>query len=197
MTIEHTDGITRVLYAGASLVSTDWDGKIHVQGPNEASYSLPAPILDAVSLDDKIVAGCLDNSIHSISLESETKTVIGHANGSVKCLAASSPSTIYAGTWAKELSAWDLRDSAKCVQKVELPQKVFSMDIHENTLLVAMSNRLIYLYDRRNLDKPLQVGLIQLISIFIYFSGKREFSQVHDAMCSIHAEWPGYSSSLT
>jgi cell cycle arrest protein BUB3 len=159
MTIEHSDGITRVLYCGASLVSTDWDGVIKVQAPNEATYTLDAPILDAVSLDDKIVAGCLNNSIYSVSLESETKTLIGHATGSVKALAASSPSTIYAGTWGKELSAWDLRENAKCVQKVELPQKVFSMDIHENTLLVACSNRLIYLYDRRTLHKPIQVGI--------------------------------------
>lgn len=39
---------------------------------------------------------------------------------------------------------------------IELPGKVYSMDVSQNILVVAMSDRLIWIYDTRRLDAPLQ-----------------------------------------
>lgn len=42
------------------------------------------------------------------------------------------------------------------VARVELPGKVYSMDVCHNTLVVAMSDRHIWIFDTRNLGEPMQ-----------------------------------------
>ena len=62
---------------------------------------------------------------------------------------------LYTGSWDKTLRVWDER-STEAVQKHDLPQKVFSMDVSNNRLVVAMANRQIFVYDIRNMTEPWQ-----------------------------------------
>ena len=39
---------------------------------------------------------------------------------------------------------------------IPVPEKIFTMDIHDHTLVVGMANRLNYVYDIRKLDEPIQ-----------------------------------------
>src|SRR5579859_6568618 len=39
---------------------------------------------------------------------------------------------------------------------IPVPEKVFTMDIHEHTLIVGMANRLNYVFDVRKMDEPIQ-----------------------------------------
>lgn len=64
--------------------------------------------------------------------------------------------SVYSGSWDKTLRVWDSRSSEAQQLKHNLPEKVFSMDINNNRLVVAMANRQIHVYDIRNMDKPEQ-----------------------------------------
>jgi cell cycle arrest protein BUB3 len=59
-----------------------------------------------------------------------------------------SGNTIISGSWDKTIRVHDT--------VIPVPEKIFTMDVHENTLIVGMANRLIHIYDLRKLDEPLQ-----------------------------------------
>ena len=157
MLASHSDGLTRVFFLEDRLVSVGWSGDVLIDSTSRAQCD--SAILDAVGAGNQIVAGCLDNSLRLVSPETGTCTTFGKADGAVKAVVTADEHTVYTGTWGKQLAAWDLRSGSNASPSdfVDVPQKIFSMDVHDNTLLVAMANRLIYLYDRRDLSKPLQV----------------------------------------
>lgn len=64
---------------------------------------------------------------------------------------------IATGSWDKSVKLWDLRHQADTPATV-LPQndKVFSMDISGNMLVVALAGRTIQIYDTRNTSEPYQ-----------------------------------------
>lgn len=66
------------------------------------------------------------------------------------------PDSVYSGSWDKTLRVWDSRSNEAQQLKHHLPEKVFSMDLNNNRLVVAMANRQIHVYDIRNMDKPEQ-----------------------------------------
>jgi cell cycle arrest protein BUB3 len=64
--------------------------------------------------------------------------------------------SLYTGSWDATIQVWDPRSQAS-QQTVNLPDKVFSMDLLNNKLAVAMAGRRIHIYDVRNMSQPWQV----------------------------------------
>jgi hypothetical protein len=64
--------------------------------------------------------------------------------------------TVISGSWDKTIRVHST-SPGKSSQIISVPEKIFSMDIHEYTLLVGMANRLNYVYDIRKLDVPVQL----------------------------------------
>jgi hypothetical protein len=63
--------------------------------------------------------------------------------------------SIISGSWDKTIRVFSPTD-AKANTVIPVPEKVFTMDIHEYTLVVGMSGRLNYIFDIRMLDEPIQ-----------------------------------------
>lgn len=96
----------------------------------------------------------------------------GQHDDAIKAIAHCSDSgLLFSGSWDKTVGVWDERaqtptlamasatsTSTPPVHSLALPDKVYSMDMNEQThlLLVATASRHIYLYDTRNLHQPLQ-----------------------------------------
>ncbi len=59
----------------------------------------------------------------------------------------------FTGSWDCTAAAWDGNGR---VARMPLPGKVYSMDCVGNHLVVAMSDRLINVYDTRRIDEPIQ-----------------------------------------
>ncbi len=59
------------------------------------------------------------------------------------------------GSWDRTLGCWDHRTSSR-VSAVDLPGKVYSMDLRQSTLVVGMADRHIWIFDTRRLDSPIQ-----------------------------------------
>ncbi|CAO3595864.1 unnamed protein product [Absidia cylindrospora] len=57
----------------------------------------------------------------------------------------------------KWVCMWDTREKGHLAGKHSLPHKVYSMDLRDNTLAVALSHDRIYVYDIRNMDTPWKV----------------------------------------
>src|SRR5277367_5716077 len=63
--------------------------------------------------------------------------------------------SIISGSWDKTFRLHSPQ-SGSSPTIIPVPEKIFTMDVHENTLVIGMSNRLNYIYDLRKLDEPLQ-----------------------------------------
>lgn len=63
--------------------------------------------------------------------------------------------SIISGSWDKTFRIHSPQ-SGTSPTIIPVPEKIFTMDVHENTLVIGMSNRLNYIYDLRKLDEPLQ-----------------------------------------
>lgn len=59
------------------------------------------------------------------------------------------------GSWDKTLRFWDAR-SHSASASVRLPGKVYGMDCGGSVLVVAMSDRLVSIYDTRHVAEPVQ-----------------------------------------
>ncbi|KAG4086608.1 hypothetical protein H8356DRAFT_1282094 [Neocallimastix lanati (nom. inval.)] len=56
----------------------------------------------------------------------------------------------------KSIDLWDQRSSIPCVGKFSQPEKVYTLDVVNNILVVGMAARQIYIYDIRNLSEAMQ-----------------------------------------
>lgn len=63
---------------------------------------------------------------------------------------------VYTGSWDKTLRVWDPQNSAE-IHRLELNRKVFSMDLRDEKLAVALSDRKTHIYDIRNMTSTWQI----------------------------------------
>ncbi|KAL0566907.1 mitotic spindle checkpoint protein Bub3 [Marasmius crinis-equi] len=60
------------------------------------------------------------------------------------------------GSWDRSLRFFDPRSSTAQISSHETPERIYKMDIVNNTLVVAMASRLFNIYDVRKMDMPAQ-----------------------------------------
>lgn len=64
-------------------------------------------------------------------------------------------SSLVSGGWDKIMKVWDLR-AGKSTHAVHLPDKIFTMAVCANRIVVGTANRHVCVYDVRNLSEPEQ-----------------------------------------
>ncbi|KAG5349893.1 hypothetical protein C0989_001379 [Termitomyces sp. Mn162] len=60
------------------------------------------------------------------------------------------------GSWDRTLRFWDSRASSPQQSSHDTPERVYQIDLVNNTLVVAMASRLFNIYDIRKVDAPLR-----------------------------------------
>jgi hypothetical protein len=60
------------------------------------------------------------------------------------------------GSWDQTLRFWDPRSPSPQQSSHETPERVYQIDLVNNTLVVAMASRLFNIYDIRKMDSPAQ-----------------------------------------
>jgi cell cycle arrest protein BUB3 len=63
---------------------------------------------------------------------------------------------VYSGSWDKYVGVWDPRAREKCIGKYLQADKILSMDIAKDKLVIGMGHRHVYIYDTRNMKETLQ-----------------------------------------
>ncbi|KAG2193985.1 hypothetical protein INT47_000773 [Mucor saturninus] len=159
-----TDGISQVCfspYDNNLLLVSSWDKSLRLYNADTKQllekFETEAAILSCCFGDDDMVYfGGLHCRLQSINLKTKQRSTIGPHAQPISCVCYS-PLTkrVYTGSWDKTLCAWNPM-AGKLDTKTELGQKVFSMDINEYKLAIALGDRKTLIYDIRDLSKPWQ-----------------------------------------
>ncbi|KAH6905730.1 WD40 repeat-containing protein [Coprinopsis sp. MPI-PUGE-AT-0042] len=104
-------------------------------------------------------SGGLDTSVRELDLNNEKITHLGKHDDSVSSMAwGKDLNGLVTGSWDRTIRFWDPRSSSASYEtaKHATPERIYSMDIVNHMLVVAMASRLFHIYDVRNMAKPMQ-----------------------------------------
>ncbi|KAG6856669.1 hypothetical protein H0H87_002046 [Tephrocybe sp. NHM501043] len=124
----------------------------------KAKFEHRAPVLASCFSDaSHAFSGGLDTSVRELDLATENMRNLGAHNDAISTMAYFRESNmLITGSWDRTLRFWDSRSSSPQQSSHETPERVYQMDIVNNTLVVAMASRLFNIYDVRKMDAPLQ-----------------------------------------
>ena len=143
------------------LLCSSWDKSVTLYQDTDTIYSYQhkAPVLDCCFSSDstKIYSVGLDRTLKAVSIETQTENLLGTHEDGISCVATdSSQELIVTGSWDSSVKLWDQRIENPLINNLEQQGKVFSLDIFENMLVVALSGRQIQIYDLRNTRETYQ-----------------------------------------
>ncbi|TEB21248.1 WD40 repeat-like protein [Coprinellus micaceus] len=104
-------------------------------------------------------SGGLDTGVRELDLSTEKITHLGtHADSVSAMVFAPHVSALVSGSWDRSVRFWDGRAPSGSAEtsKTDTPERVYALDVVQNTLVVAMASRLFHIYDVRNMRVPSQ-----------------------------------------
>lgn len=155
--------------SGPILLATSWDAQLRIydarpgQGNLHASIKYKAPVLDSCwdsgRGNSTAYVGGMERRVYAVDVEQGKTQPIGkdHNQAIKSVIHHAETCSVISGSWDKTLQQADTRSLPTESKTYELPGKVFTMDATDRHLVVGMSNRLVYIYDMRNMEAgPIQ-----------------------------------------
>ncbi|KAJ3052870.1 hypothetical protein HK097_005491 [Rhizophlyctis rosea] len=161
-----SDGISSVEYSPtdpALLLVGSWDKSVSLYDAevNELKWKVAqkAVVLDVFwsSQDQAVFTGGLDTKLRSYDVHGSSEKVLGSHTKAIRCVTYSSEiQAVITGSWDNDVKLWDPRSATAETGRHTQPDKVFSLDVTHNKLVVATANRHTLIYDLRNMKETLQ-----------------------------------------
>lgn len=149
-------------YNPAYLLASSWDGHLRLFDVNSHAivrdFAERTPILDALFITESlVVSASIDGGLRYYDLQSggmQHKQIVHQQ--AIRSLAYSSThNMLVAGSWDKSISIHRVgKPDLGCIV-LQLLEKVFAMSANAEHLVVAMSNRQVYIYALSQLDEAL------------------------------------------
>lgn len=101
----------------------------------------------------------MERRVYAVDVEHGKTQAIGNDHGlAIKSVVHhAGTSSVISGSWDKTLQQTDTRAMSGESRSYQLPAKLFTMDATDRHLVVGMADRLVYIYDLRNMDAgPIQ-----------------------------------------
>ncbi|XP_055381365.1 mitotic checkpoint protein BUB3 [Condylostylus longicornis] len=157
-----SDVISAVKFAPGTnqfLIASSWDCTVRlydvVNNIMRQKYMHDAPVLD-VAFQDPVhtISGGMDNQLKLFDMNTHGEYILGSHEATIKCVEyASQINGILSGSWDKTMKLWDSRDK-QCVGTYEQSNgKVYSMDVNDEKVVVATSDRKVIIWDLRNMSQ--------------------------------------------
>ncbi|RCI10408.1 hypothetical protein L249_4355 [Ophiocordyceps polyrhachis-furcata BCC 54312] len=155
------DAVSSLAFAPGSvtkLLVAAWDTKVYsydiAGGPDEThlikTYEHRAPVLDVCfgASDDEAFSAGLDWGVNRINLESGEMTPLSKHKAPVRCVVYSRAHEILvSASWDCTLHIHNLRDSTSEAIEIALPGKPHALAAGPSKVVVAMTGRIINIYD--------------------------------------------------
>lgn len=102
------------------------------------------------------VSGGLDNTLKHYDWNAQTEHVLGTHDDAIKCVEfASKVSGILTGSWDKTMRLWDARNRECCGTYEQSNERVYSMSVVDEKIVVATSQRKVIIWDLRHMKQCL------------------------------------------
>jgi len=159
------DGISKVRFANKSnnLSVSSWDATLRLYNVHDRKikqkWTLRGAVLDcAFSQDDLYIAsGGLARQFTLHNVEAGTMRTCGSHLGPISCIEYNEHSNQFvSGSWDTVLSLWDHRSKEAKIATTSCGKKVFAMTCANHHVIVGTADRKVFIYDIRNLARPLQ-----------------------------------------
>ncbi|KAF9164001.1 hypothetical protein DFQ27_004032 [Actinomortierella ambigua] len=163
-----SDGISSVVFHPSKpeiLLVSSWDKSVRLydvsKNQQKSRYDHQAAVLDCCFGEDmNAYSGGLDRTIRMHDFTSNTGRTLGSHGDAVRAMEYSTANNfLVTGSWDKTIRTWDHRSGGEndCnLGTYNQPEKIFSLDVHDQKLVVAMAGRHVYIYDLRNMKETLQ-----------------------------------------
>lgn len=157
------DSISSLAWSPASniLAASSWDKSVRIwevtpQGVQaRMSYQHDAPVLCCNFSKDgqKIVSGGCDNKVKMKMLQTQQEQQIGQHDAPVKeVFFVDEMNMVISGSWDKTLRFWNCQQPTP-VATIQLPDKVYSMDVKYPLLVVGCAERHLLVYNLQQIQQ--------------------------------------------
>ncbi|KAK9451559.1 WD40-repeat-containing domain protein [Limtongia smithiae] len=149
------------------LAVSSWDKKVRIyevagngDSQGKALYEHQGPVLSVHWSNDgtKVVSGGSDKAGRLFDVQTGQSSQIAAHDATIRAVrfvdgGNSNQQIVATGSWDKTLKYWDLRQQTP-VLSVQLPERVYTMDVKQKLLVVGTAERHICIF---NLDNPGQI----------------------------------------
>lgn len=160
------DGISSVQFSPENegmLLASSWDRTVRLYSIDHSSstqlawFEHPAATLTSCFWGSSTcLSGGLDTVVRLIDFPSQSMRVLGQHEAPVRCAVRNQElGTLQTGGWDRCVKHWDPRREGPIMVQ-QLPERVYAMDVKQNTLIITTADRHVLVYDARQLSRPLQ-----------------------------------------
>ncbi len=146
------DGISRIRFGPNSaqfLLVSSWDSSVRLYDVvnntlrTRYAHNMGLPVLDCCFQDPiHVWSGGLDNTLKGFDINSGTETAVGTHDSAVRCVEFSNEvNCVVTGGWDAQVKVWDPRAGNQCTGTHPQPDKVYSMSLAGEKLVVGTANR--------------------------------------------------------
>lgn len=170
------DGISAVKFGPNSsqfLLVSSWDCSVRLYDVTannmRMNYSHASPVLDCCFHDAvHAYSGGLDHTLKMYDFNTSSETLVGKHDEAVRCVEyAPDVNVIVTGSWDQTVKLWDPRTPC-CAGTFSQPDKVYTLAVCGDKLVVGTSGRRVLVWDLRNMG---------------YVQQKRESSLKYQTRC--------------
>ncbi|KAG6762609.1 hypothetical protein POTOM_033122 [Populus tomentosa] len=163
-----TDGISNLRFSNHSdhLLVSSWDKTVRLYdaGTNvlRGEFMHGGAVLDCCFHDDSSgFSASADNTVRRLVFNYEKEDILGRHDAHVRCVEYSyAAGQVITGSWDKTLKCWDPRGASgqerTLIGTYLQPERVYSLSLVGNRLVVATAGRHVNVYDLRNMSQPEQ-----------------------------------------
>lgn len=153
------------------LLAASWDGSVRLYDVKanqiRVQYNHDAPVLDCAFQGNNVCwSGGTDIKVKRFDFQSQTETIVGNHTDSIRSVEYVPDANLVAtGGWDSHLKLWDPRmsDSSKAMPVGDhlLPEKIYTMSVCGDKLIVGMCGRQVLIWDLRNMSHVLRENLLK------------------------------------